>query len=199
MPPIHMPFFLEAAILSRMRSPVTSRSNWAKDSSTLSVSRPMEVVVLNCWVTETNETPRRRRSRRAWQSRRASGSAGRPCRRRRCRPGRPRYRPAAAAAPAAPWCRRRTRHHHKRRQTASSPRASATDEGLAGFALRVERVEFLLQPLLGGFAGVDRAADPFGGPSRRLSEFSHHAPPLTGRSALLQAAQRSAGPTSAPR
>ena len=40
-----------------MRSPVTSRSNWAKDSSTLSVSRPIEVVVLNCWVTETNDTP----------------------------------------------------------------------------------------------------------------------------------------------
>ena len=56
LPPIQIPFFLEAAILSRMRSPVTSRSNWAKDSSTLSVSRPIEVVVLNCWVTETNET-----------------------------------------------------------------------------------------------------------------------------------------------
>src|SRR3979409_2443952 len=40
-----------------MRSEVTSRSNWAKDSSTLRVSRPMEVVVLNCWVTETKETP----------------------------------------------------------------------------------------------------------------------------------------------
>ena len=48
-----MPFFLEAAILSRMRSPVTSRSNWAKDSSTFSVSRPMLVVVLKAWVTET--------------------------------------------------------------------------------------------------------------------------------------------------
>ena len=31
---------LEAAILSRIRSPVTSRSNWAKDSRTLSVRRP---------------------------------------------------------------------------------------------------------------------------------------------------------------
>jgi hypothetical protein len=50
-------FRLEAAILSRMRSEVTSRSNWAKDRSTLSVSRPIEVVVLNCWVTETNDTP----------------------------------------------------------------------------------------------------------------------------------------------
>ena len=52
-----MPFFFEAAILSRMRSPVTSRSNWAKDSSTLRVSRPMLVVVLKDWVTETKETP----------------------------------------------------------------------------------------------------------------------------------------------
>src|SRR5207248_6552606 len=30
--------------------------------------------------------------------------------------------------------------------------------GLAGFALRRKRVEFLLKPLLRGFAGVDRAA-----------------------------------------
>jgi len=36
---------------------VTSRSNWAKDRSTLSVRRPMEVVVLNCWVTDTKDTP----------------------------------------------------------------------------------------------------------------------------------------------
>ena len=45
------PFFFEAAILSRMRSPVTSRSNCAKDNNTLSVRRPIELVVLNCWVT----------------------------------------------------------------------------------------------------------------------------------------------------
>ncbi len=57
MPPTHRPFRLEAAILSRIRSEVTSRSNWAKDKSTLSVSRPIEVVVLNCCVTETNDTP----------------------------------------------------------------------------------------------------------------------------------------------
>jgi hypothetical protein len=43
--------------LSGMRSEVTSLSNWAKDRSTLSVSRPIDVVVLNCWVTETNDTP----------------------------------------------------------------------------------------------------------------------------------------------
>ena len=35
----------------------------------------------------------------------------------------------------------------------------AVDEGLAGFALRLQRIEFLLEPLLGGFAGVDRTAD----------------------------------------
>jgi hypothetical protein len=52
-----MPFFLEAAILSRMRSPVTYRSNWAKESRTSSVRRPIEVVVLNCRVTATNDTP----------------------------------------------------------------------------------------------------------------------------------------------
>jgi hypothetical protein len=51
-----MPLRLEAAILSRTLSPITSRSNWAKDSSTFSVSRPMLLVVLNDWVTETNET-----------------------------------------------------------------------------------------------------------------------------------------------
>ena len=56
-PPIHMPLRLLAAILSRMRSPVTSRSNWAKDSRMLSINRPIEVVVLNCWVTETKDTP----------------------------------------------------------------------------------------------------------------------------------------------
>src|SRR5437762_636631 len=36
--------------------------------------------------------------------------------------------------------------------------ALAADEGLAGFALRRQRIEFLLEPFLGGFAGVDRAA-----------------------------------------
>src|SRR5260370_32894650 len=36
--------------------------------------------------------------------------------------------------------------------------ALAADEGLARFALRRQRVEFLFEPFLGGFAGVDRAA-----------------------------------------
>ena len=38
--------------------------------------------------------------------------------------------------------------------------ALAVDEGLAGLALRLQRIEFLLEPLLGGFAGVDRTANP---------------------------------------
>src|SRR5271168_993799 len=44
-----MPFFFEAAILSRMRSPVTSRSNWAKDNSTLSVRRPCGLTHCNLY------------------------------------------------------------------------------------------------------------------------------------------------------
>ena len=51
-----MPLRLEAAILSRTRSPISSRSNWAKDNSTLSVSRPMLELVLKDCVTDTNET-----------------------------------------------------------------------------------------------------------------------------------------------
>ncbi len=35
----------------------------------------------------------------------------------------------------------------------------APDERLAGFALGMERVEVLFQPLLGGFAGIDRTAE----------------------------------------
>ncbi len=47
----------EAATLSRIRSAVTSRSNCAKERSTLSVSLPIDEVVLNAWVTETKEQP----------------------------------------------------------------------------------------------------------------------------------------------
>ena len=37
--------------------------------------------------------------------------------------------------------------------------ALAGDVGLAGLALGVQGVELLLQPFLGGFPGVDRAAE----------------------------------------
>src|SRR5207253_2631374 len=48
----------------------------------------------------------------AGQNRRASGSAGRPCRRPRCRSGRPGYRRADLAAQVALYYRPRTRHRH---------------------------------------------------------------------------------------
>ena len=57
LPPIQRPFFLEAAILSLIRSAVTSLSNCAKLRSMFRVSRPMLVAVLNDWVTETKEAP----------------------------------------------------------------------------------------------------------------------------------------------
>src|SRR3984893_9722562 len=38
----------------------------------------------------------------------------------------------------------------------------AVDEGLAGFALRLQRIELLFEPFLGRFASVDRTADGSG-------------------------------------
>ena len=55
----------------------------------------------------------------------------------------------------------------------------AVDEGLAGFALRLQRIEFLLEPLLGRFAGVDRTADGSVSP-RRGWWFFHWGPPRLG-------------------
>ena len=52
-----MPLFLAADCLSRVRSEMISRSNCANDRRMLSVRRPREVVVLNCWVTETKVVP----------------------------------------------------------------------------------------------------------------------------------------------
>jgi hypothetical protein len=45
-----------AAILSRVRSEMISRSNWANESRMFRISRPIGVAVLKCWVTETNDT-----------------------------------------------------------------------------------------------------------------------------------------------
>ena len=54
-----IPFRRLAANLSLILSPASSRSNCANESRMLSVSRPIEVVVLNDWVTETKVTPAR--------------------------------------------------------------------------------------------------------------------------------------------
>src|SRR3984893_10316964 len=114
LPPTQIPFRFDAAVLSRMRSEVTSLSNWANDKSTLSVSRPIEVVVLNCWVTETNETP--------W----ASNSS-----------------------------------------IISRPNQGPPGMGLTLYISRgcvvlgIERIELLIQSVIGRDPGVDRAADGF--------------------------------------
>ena len=52
-------FWVVVVAIVVLRMIWVARSNCAKDSRMLSVSRPMEVVVLNCWVTETNDTPLR--------------------------------------------------------------------------------------------------------------------------------------------
>ena len=56
-PPDHFPLRRVAAILSRVRSEMISRSNCAKDNRMFNVSRPSDDYVLNCCVTETKLTP----------------------------------------------------------------------------------------------------------------------------------------------
>jgi hypothetical protein len=58
---------------------------------------------------------------------------------------------------AASWC---VRIYFGKRDPAGM--TLAHDVGLARFSLCVERIEFLLEVLVGRFSGVDRAAD--GGP-----------------------------------
>src|SRR4051794_5008453 len=167
-----MPFFFEAAILSRMRSPVTSRSNWAKDNSTLSVRRPIELVVLNCCVTETNDTASASKS----STSRAKSASERVSRSTL-------YTTTISIRPAriiGEQALRRGSLEIAAREPAIVISVSrqqptlvllAANVGLAGFALRRERIEFLLEPFLGGFAGVDRAT-----PAARVS--SRHRRPL---------------------
>ena len=50
----------------------------------------------------------------------------------------------------------------------------AVDEGLAGFALRLQRIELLFEPLLGRLAGVDRTAD--GSVPPRCGSWFFHCP-----------------------
>src|SRR2546423_6804547 len=153
-----MPFFFEAAILSRMRSPVTSRSNWAKDNNTLSVRRPIELVVLNCCVTETNDTASASKS---------STSRAKSASERVSRSDLVHDHDIDSARPdIGEQALRRGSLEIAAREPAIVIAVSrqqptlvllAANVGLAGFALRRERIEFLLEPFLGGFAGVDRA------------------------------------------
>src|ERR1700730_7764002 len=154
-----MPFFFEAAILSRIRSPVTSRSNWAKDNSTLRVSRPIELVVLNCWVTDTNDTPCA--SKISTSRAKMAGCA--------CQLVDLLH--DDNADPASPDVGEQALQCGPLHVAAREPAIIVTglaqypalvaltaDVGLAGLALRLERVELLFEPCLGGFAGVDGAA-----------------------------------------
>ncbi len=61
MPPTHRPLRLEAAILSRIRSEVTSRSNCAKDNRTLSVILPKEFRAALAAIEEDNAANKDRR------------------------------------------------------------------------------------------------------------------------------------------
>ena len=68
------------------------------------------------------------------------------------------------------------------------------DECGAGFALRIERVESLVQTLFGGLAGVDRTAGPFAiSPARDVS-FDHE---RSRAESLWASAQRNGVPTNA--
>src|SRR6516164_9968684 len=157
-PPIHIPFCFDAAILSRMRSPMTSRSNCAKDNSTFSVKRPIDVVVLNCCVTETKEASLASRISTIL----AKSASEQPLQ------GRPIHCRAGEAAVVI-----------TRGQAHPAFVHLAADERFAGFALRLQRIELLIEPLLGGFAGVDRTANPCAPPcaaARRPHQWPASAP-----------------------
>src|SRR4029077_19347977 len=65
----------------------------------------------------------------------------------------------------------------------------ARDEGLTGLALRLQRIELLLEPLLGRFAGVDRTADR-SVPPRCGSWFLHWPGTADGRARLARPKNR---------
>ena len=145
--------------MSRTRSPMTSRSNWAKESSTFSVSRPMLDVVLKDWVTETKETLML--VEQLDELGEVGKRAGEPVDLvddddvdpvgpdlvQQALQGRAIERSAGEAAVIEP--------------VANEPPALmrlALDVGLTGLPLGIERVEGEVEIMLGRFAGVDRAA-----------------------------------------
>jgi hypothetical protein len=159
MPPIHIPFRFEAAILSRMRSPMTS----------LELRKGQQNV--------EGQTPHRRRRVELLRDR----NKGRASRiedlddlgKISQRAGEPvdlvdndRIDPTRRDVREQPLQRRPV--HRRAGKPAvvitcahANPAlvALAGDEGLTSFALRLQRIELLLEPLLGGFTGVDRTAD----------------------------------------
>src|ERR1700757_1536136 len=159
-PPIHIPFFFEAAILSRIRSPTTSRSNCAKDNRTFRV-----------------KPPHRGRRVELLRHRDEGGTLGIEDLDDFGKIGERAGQPVDLVDDhrVDPPCRDvgeqllQSGPVHRRAgdPTIIITRAHAdpafvplaVDEGLAGFALRLQRIEFLLEPLLGRFASVDRTTD----------------------------------------
>src|SRR6516165_6180958 len=179
MPPIHIPFFFEAAILSRMRSPMTSRSNCAKDNRNVEGQAPHRG--------RRVELLRHRNKGRASRIEDLDdlGKIGQ-------RAGQPvdlvdddRIDATRRDVVKQPLQRRPI---HRRpgepaivitlRQAYPAFLLLTVDESLAGLALRLQRVELLLEPLLGGFAGVDRAANPFLAAWTVLAGVSHGPAPV---------------------
>jgi len=70
----------------------------------------------------------------------------------------------------------------------------AVDESLAGFALRLQRIELLLEPLLGGFAGVDRTADPFNPPCSGKHKSPHQPAPAAAEAVASLIKPKNRGP-----
>jgi hypothetical protein len=73
----------------------------------------------------------------------------------------------------------------------------AVDEGLAGFALRLQRIELLFEPFLGRLTGIDRTAD--GSVPPPGSWYLHWPGSATRMHALACQDQRTGGPTNVPR
>jgi hypothetical protein len=74
------PFALAPAGSDLVADALGARSNRAKDNSTFSVNRPMEVVVLNWWVTATNEIDFASKASTSLAKSASDGSVGRSCR-----------------------------------------------------------------------------------------------------------------------
>ena len=85
-----------------------------------------------------------------------------------------------------------------RTSLASSSQRASPRGSLAGFALRLQRIEFLFEPLLGRLAGVDRTADG-SGPPRRGSGFFHRLSLVTRMHGLACRWRRTGAPTNEPR
>src|SRR6202040_156040 len=76
----------------------------------------------------------------------------------------------------------------------------AVDEGLAGFALRLQRIEFLLEPFLGRLTSIDRTTDGSVPPHcGSCSWFLHYLALATRMGALVCSSQRTGDPTNVPR